>query len=57
MNCLLYALEDSLSIDVFLIKTLMNVDQLYSCLLKLKLNFCIGPNGDFSPNRTLISTS
>ena len=26
----------------------MNVDQIYSCLLKLKVNFRIGPNRHFS---------
>ena len=26
----------------YFIKTLMNVDQIYSCLLKLKVNFRIG---------------
>ena len=28
----------------------MNVDQIYSCLLKLKLNFCIGPNSNYKQN-------
>ena len=31
----------------FFIKTLMNVDQIYSCLLKLNVNFCIGPNSNY----------
>ena len=25
----------------------MNVDQMYSCLLKLNLNFCIGPSSNY----------
>ena len=32
---------------LFFIKTLMNVDQIYSCLLKLKVNFHIGPNSNY----------
>ena len=28
---------------LFFIKTVLNVDQIYSCLLKLKFNFRIGP--------------
>ena len=34
----------------FFIKTLTNVDQIYSCLLKLKLNFRIGPNSNYIKN-------
>ena len=29
------------------IKTLMDVDHIYSYLLILKLNFCIGPNSNY----------
>ena len=32
------------------IKTLMNVDQIYSYLLKLKLNLRIGPNSNKKKN-------
>ena len=35
---------------VFFIKTLMNVDQIYSCLLKLKVNFRIGSNSNYKKN-------
>ena len=28
----------------------MNVDQIYSCLLKLKLNLPIGPNNNYNKN-------
>ena len=28
----------------------MKIDQIYSCLLKLKLNFCIGPNSNYEQN-------
>ena len=31
----------------FFIETLVNVDQIYSCLLKLKVNFRIGPNSNY----------
>ena len=31
----------------FFIKTLMNVDQIYSYFLKLKLNLRIGPNSNY----------
>ena len=32
----------------------MNVDQIYSCLLKLKVNFLtIGPNSDYKKKNTL----
>ena len=34
----------------FLSKTLMNVDQIYSCLLKLKIIFCIGPSRNYKQN-------
>ena len=33
---------------VFFIKTLMNVDKIYSYLLKLKLNLRIGPNSNLT---------
>ena len=36
----------SRQLDGFFIKTLMNVDQINSCLLKLKVNFRIGPNSN-----------
>ena len=32
---------------MFFIETLMNVDQIYSYLLKLKLNLRIGPNSNY----------
>ena len=38
---------------VFFIKTLMNVDQIYSWLLKLKVNFRIGPNSNYYRKNTL----
>ena len=29
------------------IKNLMNADQMYSYLMKLKLNLCLGPNSNY----------
>ena len=40
---------------MFFIKTLMNVDQIYSCLLKLKLNFCIGPNSNYIKTLSMVT--
>ena len=31
-----------------LVRTLMSVDQIYCCLLEMKLNLSIGPNRHFS---------
>ena len=33
---------------MFLIKTLTNDDQIYSYLLKMNLNVCIGPNSNYN---------
>ena len=35
---------------LFFINFLLNVDQIYSFLLKLKLNFCIGPSSNYKQN-------
>ena len=33
----------------------MNVDQIYSCLLKLKLNFCIGPSSNYKQTLYMVT--
>ena len=39
----------------FFIKALMNVNQIYSCLLKLKLNFCIGPKSNINKTLSMVT--
>ena len=34
----------------FLSKIMMDVDQIYSCLLKLNFNVCIGPSSNYKQN-------
>ena len=36
-------------------KTLMNVDQIYSYLLKLKLNLRIGPNSNYKNTLSMVT--
>ena len=43
----IYIITGLLGNSMFFIKTLMNADQIYSYLLKLKLNLRIGPNSNY----------
>ena len=53
MHLVCHSLSRYLDVFVFFIKTLMNVDQIYSCLLKLKLDFCLEPNSNYKQTHFL----